>query len=206
MEQFKVTTELWKSRIWPPICWSYNATSSIRVVSTVHTVTRHSKHKHLLWNITLKKLAFLPIWVCLTYIARTCFQKRSIFNHFICHAKQRQLKTLCYANQTWGWGSVLSLANDCSVKHILFFLFFFNQLNLRRNLIQMRYKWVWYNGANWEFSVLRWGPTSSQPVFQQARLCQTRQSRVHSLPETRAVWLSSCYWLLFSVASRFLPG
>lgn len=78
-----------------------------------------------------------------------------------------------------------------------FFFFFFTSLNKRRNLIQMRYKWVWYNRANREFSELRWGPTCSQPVFQRASLCQTRQSRVHSLPETRAVWLSSCYWLLF---------
>lgn len=75
--------------------------------------------------------------------------------------------------------------------------FFLTQLDKRRNLIQMRYKWVWYNRANWEFSVLRWGPTCSQPVFQQASLCQTRQSRVPRLPETRLVWLSSCYWLLF---------
>lgn len=61
----------------------------------------------------------------------------------------------------------------------------------------MRYKWVWFHGANREVSVLRWGPSSSQQVFQRARLCQTSRSRVHSLPETRAVWLSSCYWLLF---------
>lgn len=61
----------------------------------------------------------------------------------------------------------------------------------------MRYKWVWFHGANREVSVLRWGPSSSQQVFQRARLCQTSRSRVHSLPETGAVWLSSCYWLLF---------
>lgn len=54
-----------------------------------------------------------------------------------------------------------------------------------------------FNRVNTGFSVLRWGPTSSQQVFQRARLCQTSRSRVHSLPETGAVWLSSCYWLLF---------
>lgn len=36
------------------------------------------------------------------------------------------------------------------------------------------------NGAHQELSVLRWGSTCSQLVFQRASLCQTRQSRVHS--------------------------
>lgn len=78
------------------------------------------------------------------------------------------------------------------------FSFFAHLKKKRRNLIPLRYKWVWYNGANWELSVLRRGLTCSQPVFQRASLCQTERPRVRSLPETRAVWLSSCYWLLFS--------
>lgn len=112
----------------------------------------------------------------------------------MCLEKQAQDNSNLYVAVTWlEAGSRYFLWQTIAVcRHI-----FSTQLNKRRNLIQMRYKWVWCNGANWEFSVLRWGPTCSQPVFQRASLCQTRQSRVHSLPETRAVWLSSCYWLLF---------
>lgn len=73
-----------------------------------------------------------------------------------------------------------------------------------KNLTEIRYKWVWHTQqSQLSARCAAVGANLLPTVFLQASPCQTRQSRVHSLPETRAVWLSSCYWLLFLWIANF---
>lgn len=125
----------------------------------------------------------------------SCFQNWWIFNHIICHKKWAENNSNLYV--TWSQAEAGAL----------YFLWPFSAVFgtfYSPSWIQEQTSFRW--GTNecgetgpTESSLCRGGgrPAASQPVSQRARLCQTRQSRVHSLPETRAVWLSSCYWLLF---------
>lgn len=79
--------------------------------------------------------------------------------------------------------SGLSLAKHRNVHGACFFLSFFFSNDAEQKTkphsdeVQNERR---ANGAHQELSVLRWGSTCSQLVFQRASLCQTRQSRVHS--------------------------